>query len=211
MQYKIVQRTRELWSAVFDIVNDRNQIVGNITFNGTIGSMNGVFEIRYMNDYISMTPTSNEMAAEMSKGYMSFSDGDRIFKPYAIQYNGNLGIIFQHQSKTPSHKVLNLGNDSLSMYVIGFGKKGKCCPIYRGDDCIAEIHKEVEVYNDLHEFALCFPDYNIIPSQIIFACHSYVTGYYKPGEKMTKGVSKSIYMTKDKELISKCKNPYYLN
>ena len=210
MQFKIIQRSNELWSAAFDIVNDKNQIVGNITFNGGMGSMNGVFEIRYMNDFISLNPISNEQAAEMSRDYINFSDGDKIFKPYAIQYNGNPGIIFQHQTKTLSYKNLCLGNNVLSMYVIGFGKKGKCCPIYRGDDCIAEIHKEAAVYDGLHEFDLCFPDYNIVPAQVIFACHSYVTGYYKPGEKITKGVQKSIYTTKDKELIAKCKNPYYL-
>ena len=66
MQYKIIQRNNELWSAEFDIINDRNQFVGNISFNGNMGSINGVFEIQYMNDHMSMIPTAIETAKEMA-------------------------------------------------------------------------------------------------------------------------------------------------
>ena len=211
MQYKVIQRSNELWSAGFDIVDDRGQIVGYISFNGEMGSVNGVFEIQYMNDHVSMIPTSKETAKEMAGGYVDFSFGDTIIKPYTINYNGTPGIIFWHQAKEKSYRFFNIGNDPLNMYVIGFGKKGLCCPIYRGEACIGEIHKEVTVRDGLHEFDLCFPDYNLVPVQVIMACHSYVMGYYKPGEKITKGISKNIYTTKDKNLIARCQNPYYLN
>ncbi|SNU08696.1 hypothetical protein SAMN06297422_12073 [Lachnospiraceae bacterium] len=209
MQYKIIQRNNELWSAEFDIINDKDQVVGNISFNGNMGSVNGVFDIKYMNDHMSMIPTTIETAKEMAGRYVDFSSSGKIIKPYTIDYNGNSGIIFSHLTKTKSY--LNIGNDPLNMYVIGFGKKGLCNPIYRGETCVGEIHKEVTVYDDLHEFSLCFPDYNIVPAQILLTCHSYVMHYYKPGKKITKGMSKNIYTTKDKELILKCKNSYYLN
>ena len=66
MQYKIIQRNNELCSAWFDIINDKDQVVGNISFNGNMGSVNGVFDIKYMNDHMSMIPTTIETAKEMA-------------------------------------------------------------------------------------------------------------------------------------------------
>lgn len=209
MEIRIIQKNKELWSAEFDIVGN-NQLLGKIWFRGSMGSIEGSFEIKYTDDYIHMTPTSVKKAVEMSEGYVQCGIFKNPYRPYLLEYNNSPGIIFHHQIKNMSYRFLNICNNPLKMYPLGFGKKGMCCPIYRGNQCIAEIHKEPIIHDDLHEFTLCFPDYSIVPALIIYACHEYVIAYYKAGVKPTKGIQKDYYKTTDKKMLSKCTNTYYL-
>ena len=224
MIMRVIQRVNELYGAYFEIVNDKNQVVGEINFSGGIGSMEGVFSIRYMNILIQMESMSSRAAADVCKrdGFPEYKHPHR---PYSIKYmtpgmSNVPGIIFNYQKKNICYRFLNIKysfadatwqDDVTQLYVLGFGEKGMCCPVYKDGQCISEIHKDTLVYNGLNEFILCFSDYKDVPRLLIYACHKFVMSYYKPGEKTKAGVKKNIYVTKDKEMLAKCTNPYYLN
>ena len=210
MEIKIVQQTLDLYGATFVIVSQSGDVLGNISFNGNMGSMEGVFDIRYQNDYIRMTPTSVKDATNIGKNFVDCSLFRKPYRPYRIELNGRPGIIFHHQVKNMSYRFLNLDNDTLFLYVLGFGEKGICAPIYRGENCIAEIHKDIIIHDGLQVFNLFFSDYSDVIKEIIYCCHAYVMSYYQPGVKIKKGISKRVYTTTDKQMLSMCKNPYYL-
>ena len=47
MEYRIIQKYKELYSAEFDIVDSSNRVVGNILLTGIMGSQRGSFDIRF--------------------------------------------------------------------------------------------------------------------------------------------------------------------
>lgn len=91
-------------------------------------------------------------------------------------------------------------------YDIGLGKKS-VYPVYKEDKEIAQIEKDGEVYNDLHEFIIyCLEDEFL---SVVNAIYIYLTSYFITGQKVTKSYSKNYYKTTSKLLLSKY-NPNWL-
>lgn len=210
MEIKIIQQTNELYASSFNIISSDGGLLGTISFCGSMGSMEGEFRIDYLRNTIIIAPTSIKKASDIGRQYVDCSFFRKPYRPYEFNVNGYKGIIFHHQVKNLCYRFLHFNGDTLFMYVLGFGEKGICAPIYRDEECVSEIHKDAVVYDGLHQFTICFKNQDDIILDIILCCYMYVIEYYKAGEKVKKGISKKIYISKDKEELSKCTNPYYI-
>lgn len=209
MEYRIIQKYKELYSAEFDIVDSSNRVVGNILLTGSMGSQRGSFDIRFYDGIYRMNPVDQKVAMNKTQDYINYSMFRKPYCSFLIQGNCTEGIILNYtKEKLPYHFCL-FDDMDYKLYVLGFGEKGICAPVYRNDEYVAEIHKECMIYNDLHNFHLSIFNENAVIPSILFACYMYVFTYYKAGVKTTKGTVKRLYTTKDREMISKCKNPYY--
>lgn len=209
MELIIQQTKKDLYTAEFNICNKTdNSILGQIWFNGSMGSSHGKFVIRYLNTEIYM----NHVTKEVIKNTLGSFVNHEVYKPYQISgsYNGyiwNDGVKLS-AFKTLDYRLLRLEDNSYYTYTAGFGDKGTCSPIYYNDDLyIGEIRKECKVYDDLHIFDVGITDESAIPA-IITTCHKWLAGYYKPGE-VFKGWNINKYKSLMKEEIQKVRNPYY--
>ena len=217
MIFRVVQTKEELYSAIFNIIDPNNNIIGNVMLNGSMGSAEAVLDIQYYNNTIHMERVKRKIAVDVGKKYnlpkVSVMPGSFPNRPYIINSNNASGLIFRHQEGFKKEDLvydfLELNQSIYYIYHIGFGEKGLCCPIYFNNICIAEIHKPIAVYNGLHTYDLCTSDVNCLLPMIVFCCYFHVYCKYKPGEKITKGVQKTIITDKSKTLLEKCTNPYY--
>ena len=211
MELLVQQTKKDLYSAEFNICDkSTNNLLGQIWFTGSMGSIHGSFVIRYLNTEFYMNHVSNDIIHSTEGSFIKQS----VFKPYQISGNYN-GYIWNDEEKisafkTLGHRMLRLQGNSYYTYTAGFGDKGTCSPIYYNDDLyIGEIRKECKVLDDLHIFDVDVSDESVIPA-LINVCHKWVVGYYKPGE-IFKGWNIKKYKSLMNEEIQKVRNPYYIN
>jgi hypothetical protein len=58
-------------------------------------------------------------------------------------------------------------------------------------------------YNDLHQFHIFALDESAALTAVLFALYQYVISCYRPGEKVSKSISKVFSSTKESSLLSK--------
>ncbi|MBP3233721.1 MAG: hypothetical protein J6M65_04775 [Eubacterium sp.] len=209
MELLIQQTKKDLYFAEFSIYDKTtNSLLGQIWFNGSLGSIHGRFVIRYLNTEFYMDHVRKELIKEVEGSFIKQS----VYKPYQITGSYS-GYIWNDEEKISTFKnlgyrLLRLEGNSYYTYTVGFGDKGTCSPIYYNDDLyIGEIRKECKVWDDLHIFDVGVTNESAIPA-IITTCHKWLTGYYKPGE-IFKGWNINKYKSLMKEEIQKVRNPYY--
>ena len=210
MELLVQQTKKDLYSAEFNICDkSTNNLLGQIWFTGSMGSIHGRFVIRYLNTEFYMNHVSKDVISSAEGSFIKQS----VFKPYQISGNYN-GYIWNDEEKisafkTLGHRMLRLQGNSYYTYTAGFGDKGTCSPIYYNDDLyIGEIRKECKVLDDLHIFDVGVSDESVIPA-LINVCHKWVVGFYKPGE-LFKGWNTKKYKSLMNEEIQKVRNPYYI-
>ena len=210
MELLVQQTKKDLYSAEFNIYDkSTNNLLGQIWFTGSMGSIHGRFVIRYLNTEFYMNHVSEDIIKSAEGSFIKQS----VFKPYQISGNYN-GYIWNDEEKISAfkslgHRMLRLQGNSYYTYTAGFGDKGTCSPIYYNDDLyIGEIRKECKVLDDLHIFDVGVSDESVIPA-LINVCHKWVVGYYKPGE-IFKGWNTKKYKSLMNEEIQKVRNPYYI-
>lgn len=89
------------------------------------------------------------------------------------------------------------------MYPIGFGEQGSRNPIFFGDKQIALLKIDPIIVDDLHDYELIVRDESHIVVSVIFTSYIYAKSFFKPGDKVQKGMVKAITTTTEKELLSK--------
>ena len=200
------QSAKGLFDAEFDILPDAGDQIGRISMKGALGSREGTFQVEYDNRKTILSPAGQHEAAE----YVSYEIKRSPFRPYRILWDGLVGMMFHDQIKTGFlksagyHFMKFLGREYY-LYCVGFGERGICAPVYEGDVQIAEIRKPFMVINDLHSFDIILQQTTDPMPSIILCCYMYVISYYRAGEKTLKGKQKSIVVTKDEYLLSKCR------
>lgn len=190
------QKIKELYNAEFEILKNNN-VVGNVFFDGNIGSM----ETRITGTFYEKN-FSLEFTNKILKG------SNKKFRPYNIIENDSVtGEIYQTEFKKNIFSKYNYvkciyENSEYNSYNIGLGNKGVNC-IYINDTQVSQIEKDGTVYNDLHNFEVYIKDNKYSLISIIFACYTYVNTCFKPGIKVTKSIVKNYNKTTNKELKSK--------
>lgn len=212
MILRVEQTSRELFGAGFQILTEKNEPVGSILFQGSIASMEGSFQIRCGPSVFSMIPTRRKEARTLAGEYIKRAPD----RPYAVQWEGGRGVIFHDQihlgfMREAGYHFLLLNDQPYYLYYLGFGEKGICAPIYRGEEYVAEITKPCLVRNDLHTFTLSIGDVRDLAAVLYYCCYIYVIACYRAGQKMVSGDRKHIYVTKEQYLLDKCRNRRFLD
>lgn len=199
MIFDIVQRTKALFSADFDIVH-KGRIIGHMLFQGRLGSMEGVWTIQCLGRTVSMERCSAGEAGAVDEW---------TFRPYAVSVDGSeAGAVYQTRHRAglfrsfDYHRLQLLGTTYVE-YLIALGKEGGKCPIYVGDRQAALIEKDSVVYNDLHHYHVTAAGEEPALAAVILCGYMYANAAYKPGQKVTKSVEKDYSKTTDKALLEK--------
>lgn len=205
------QKEKGLYSASFDIIKSDGTI-GHASFRGNMASVFGEWDIDVCGEHISLRRISAKKARLMAGSLTS----DAPFGQMEIYVNGiEKGVVFQGIHKKSLfreynvHHIIYDGRTIYNMYPIGFGEKGAKNPIYVETDGVekqvALTEKAAVVYDDMHEFC-CYMSDDLILTVIIFCALMYSMGCYRPGTKVTRGIKKTVSITKEKELLSKYDN-----
>lgn len=198
MYLELVQRSKELFTADFDIVENQSA-VGSLALQGKLGSLDAKITIQYRGSEISLTPGVRDFNILAKKP----------FRPYTIAFNGNnKGVICQTEIKTGMFSKIEFHQIEMSgqiyeMYPIGFGNEGAKNPIYVGNDQRGLIEKDCEIINDLHIYKITCVDELSAIIGLLFAAYMYVNAAFKPGVAVTKSVHKVISKTTNKALLQK--------
>ncbi len=202
----IVRQNRKgLYSAEFDILMPCGEKAGSINMQGNLGSKDGIFQIEYESRVLTLVPVRRREAEEYARSMIKHSP----FRPYKIRHNGSDGIMFHDQItlkflKSVGYHFMLFSGEAYYLYFVGFGEKGICAPIYRGNVLVAEIRKECMVTDDLHIFNILLKESEESLAAIILCCYMYVITYYRAGQKVLKGTQKRVIVTKNEYLLSKC-------
>ncbi|MCR4645639.1 MAG: hypothetical protein K5695_09565 [Oscillospiraceae bacterium] len=198
MILKIRQMAKELFEATFVIEAD-GRTVGDMKLVGSLGSMEGVWSIRYAG-----------LSVRMTHGKVQLPAGEKPFRPYDIYVNDQpTGSVFQTDvkegglfSKYPVSKIYFNGA-CCTLYPICFGEEGAKSPVYFQNTQIAEVHKSAVIENELHHFNMYIKDERFATACVLLCCYSYVLGFFRPGEKPIMSVRKIICTEKNKHLLAK--------
>lgn len=201
----IRQNTKGLFNAEFDILLKNGEKGGNINMQGILGSREGRFQIAYEDRQVTLFPAKRREIIEYADSIIKNAP----FRPYKVLENNSVGMMFHDQIKTGFFKsagyhFLQFAGMGYYLYYVGFGEKGICAPVYKGNMQVAEIRKECTVIDDLHIFHIHLQQTVDLLAAIILCCYMYVITYYRAGERSKKGVQKKIVLTKNEYLLSKC-------
>lgn len=198
MTFDIVQNSKELFSAGFELVCDGKKI-GQMSLQGRLGPMEGVWTIQCFDKNITMERCRRS----------DVNTTQKVFRPYSVIIDSsNGGAVFQSRYKAgflksfDYNRLLLLGM-SYDMYPIGLGNDGFKCPVYHGNGQVALIEKPCIVYNDLHSYQITAIDAPSALTAALFCAYMYVNAAYKPGSKVSKSVEKSVTVTTNKLLLAK--------
>ena len=210
LELRVVQVTKEFYGARFNILDTYGKILGTVLFQGRFGSMEGTFVIRYGSISLELRPCRPKDAVRLGGEDVKRSP----FRPYEVIGNDDYGIMFHDQIKVgfmreAGYHFLKMNDRKYYMYFVGFGEKGICAPVYRDENYIAEIEKPCLIQDSLHSFFINVLDESDLYSVLCLCCYTYVMTYYAAGEKVTKGIQRKVYTTKEKYLIEKCRNTRY--
>lgn len=206
MELIVKQTKKELYGAAFDILLKGVEKRGSIRVQGAMGTREGCIQIRFDDSQIQLSPASRREAVRSAGALIKRAP----FRPYTVVQDGVSGIVFHDQVKTgfmryAGYHLLSLGDHVYSLYFVGFGEKGICAPIYQDDRYVSEIRKDCTVTDDLHLFCIVCNELSGIVPFLILCCYVYMITYYRAGEHVIHGKQKSVIITKDDYLLSKCK------
>lgn len=198
MILNIIQTSKGLVTADF-IVKHGEKEIGSFSMKGSLLSIEA--DIRgILHDCPRFTMMSVKAVKSKEKEHL---------RPYIILELGKeSGLIFQAKKKISLFKgysfyEMRCFGNTYTMYAIGMGNEGGKMPIYCGDTQIAQIEKDCVVYNGLHNYKV-YIEQNVPIKAIIWLCaYLYVTGPYKPGQKIISGKTKTISVTTNKLLKEK--------
>ncbi len=199
------QQAKELFEATF-VIGANNMQIGDMRITSQISRVGGDWTINYSGTQIALKRGKNFAPKE-----------DKPFRPYDIYVNNEgVGSVYQKIIKEGGPFsdeypvfVLWLNGVCYTLYPVCFGEEGAKSPVYCNGVQVAEVHKAAVIYDDLHEYNIYMYDRQYGLACILLCAHSYDIGFYKNGEKITKGYYKKLYTTTDKELLEKY-NPAFM-
>lgn len=200
----VKETNKELYSAKFEILH-QDTVVGNIDFKGKMGSMEGEFEINFNNNKLKLIFNTKGIFnhEKMFRPYLIINDEQEEGEVYQTKYKAGFLNSYEYIKMIYKEKEYN-------MYSIGLGKEGIKSPIYANHIEIAQIEKENVVYDDLHSYDIYAIDEFSALISVILCSYMFVNGCYKPGQKVTNSVVKSVNISTNKLLKEKY-NPDFKN
>jgi len=208
--YQIQQKTEEMYSKKFDIINHSGYVQGKIDMKCSLLSPEATFVIATTEEQAVMSPCKKALAKEIAGENVS----TKISQPYSIKQIDREHVIFTDYIK---HSLFNdsgyyfISSDygPCYFYFVGFGDKGIHSPLYNNDTLIGEIHKPCIVHDGLHIFDVDIHDSRFLMTAIAVCCRMYRMAYYEPGVKKMPGyINKKFITTTDEYLLSKCPRRY---
>jgi hypothetical protein len=190
------QTAKDLVSGQFVILRGQ-ETVGEISFQGKLYSMEAAFHGRFYH-------TEFEMRRDRRCKGNGYS-----FRPYFFACNGRkTGNVYQTRYReTRFHPVyyhtMVKDGQTYDLFPISFGREGARSPLYCGDQQIAQIEKSAVTHNDLHQFRIFAADEEAAFTAVLFGLYLYVLSCYRPGEKVSRSISKVFSTTKERSLLSK--------
>lgn len=197
MIIELTQQTKELFDAAFLIHTNIGEL-GSFQVHGRMidkeSTVKGTFNAR---------PFQMDYAAGMV-----IKTVDEKFCPYRIYEAGEyVGEIYQEEKRTGwlsryKFHTLLYGDQCYVSYEIGMGTTIRY-PIYLREKQIALMEKDTTVHDALHHFKIYIKEEDAAYIAVLFACYTYIKGYFRPGVKMKKSIEKGYIKTFNKELLSK--------
>lgn len=197
MIIELTQQMKELFDAAF-LIHTNLGALGSFQVHGRMidkeSTVKGMFNAR---------PFQMDYAAGMI-----IKTVDKKFCPYQIYEAGAyVGEIYQEEKRTGLFSryrfhTLFYGDQHYVSYEIGMGTIIRY-PIYLEERQIALLEKETTVHDALHHFKIYVKAEEDAYIAVLFACYTYIKGYFRPGIKMKKSIEKGYTKTFNKELLSK--------
>lgn len=200
MNIKFQQDSTDLFSAYFVIFEDGSK-VGELSFQGGLGSMEGVWNGFFKSHQINMKRIGGINSQKDFRPYELNVDGRICGSVRQTIHNG--GLFHKYEYHT-----MEFSGSSADLYAVAFGSNVSF-PLYLNGVQVAQIDKEHTVYDGLHLFDIYGLDDNSLLISVLFCCYMFTVGYYHAGEKIISGVKKVYSKTTNRELISKY-NPEFL-
>ena len=97
---------------------------------------------------------------------------------------------------------MRMWEETYKFYSLSFEEGGKC-PIYVCGSQVAQLNKSGIVYDDLHSYKAYALNDNAGLASVLFCAYMYVTGLFRPGEKIKHGYVKYGGRTKNQYLLEK--------
>lgn len=169
-----------MFEATFSIYC-KNSNIGNITFEGRIGTPESEVSINVLNKYISL-----------HRKRKSEKRGLDAYRPYTIEKNGvEVGEVFQATKKigifkSYGYQYANFDAAEFKMYPIGFGEQGARNPIFFEDIQVALLLKPAVIVDDMHNFEVIVRSDNDVEIAVVFVAYIYAKAFFKPGEFVKK-------------------------
>ena len=195
------QKNKGLYNTEFEIIQSNN-IVGKAFIEGKMGTMEAIIKGEVYNKSFKLNHANKILPGKSTK-----------FRPYNIfEGEGSVGEIFQTEHK---RNIFSKYEYTKSIYE---GKEYECYPVgignkivflvYNENKQIAQIEKDLTIYNDLHNYKIYSINDTFIT--VLMCLYGYINSSYKPGEKEIKSVLKGYSKTFNKELLAKY-NPNWIN
>lgn len=198
-----IQKSKELFSADFEIKNnDGLEFLGQLHYENEKG-------ISKLSGEWSGKLFDREISLSFEEKSVIINEINNCCRPCLIIIDGiKKGIIYQYTEKSGlfsnySYYKMEYKENLYEMYPIGFGKEGAKNPVYLGKKQIAQIEKDFEVINDLHNFRVFSVDDVSALISILFSCYMYTISFYKHGIKVSISKEKNYSKTKNKALLEK--------
>ena len=197
MIIEMIQQQKGLFDADFTFCR-RGETIGDYYVQGSLGTMESSSSGTFLNRSFSLEYAAGKV----------FKTKKGKHRPYQIKESGMLkGEICLINRKVGwlryrSFYALNYGDHFYEAYAIGIGKETKTL-IFDQNVQIAQIDKELTVYDDLHHFVLYIKEEQHAAVALYFACYLYVYGCFQSGVEVKKSVVKSYAKTTNKDLLAK--------
>lgn len=196
MRLELRQTVKGLFDAGFTLFEDK-KLLGCFSLLGEPFQPDGIIRGGFMSTPLTLSPENYKSA------------GHRIFRPYSIAVGKNPAghiyseVLKEGLFKNHSFTSMKLGSLSCEMYPLGFGNEGAKNPVYINGRQTALIKKDCIVHDGLHCWEILAEDETAAVVSLLFCLYGYVCICYRPGEKVTSSVQKSVTVTKDRWLLSK--------
>ena len=144
-----------------------------------------------------------------NKNMFAFRTEKRKFHVYRITDipNSNVfGTVYRTRTKAIggySYYVIDTLSDVFQMYEIGLGKSGIKLPVFRGEDKIALLEKDVIIENNLDTYSVTYTTSESFIISILFGIYYDYHRFGNRGEYVANSTKRYYLYTTNKQLKSK--------
>ena len=182
MKVLLKQKSKELYTADFDIIKDEN-IIGNVFVQGRIGSMEARTTIKLPNAEIVMEPRGRASRNQYRLYNITINNDEHGYIYQRKYKTGFLAWEYKHVLEYDGNEYIGEGNGIGTSKLDGMIKN--------------ENGYELTIYNDMYNYDVeCSEGNDDLYKTLIYTMYKYLIAYYKPGQKVTKSVQKIYFKGK---------------
>ncbi len=184
MILELKQINKELFSSQF-VINRGKSEIGTVFLKGKSASMEADIFVDFNGTKIEMRHGRDKnIDVKAFRPYLINQNDEHIGTVYQTQYNGGMF------KKYDFHQMVKAGL-TYDLFPIAFGNDGAKCPLYLGQEQIAQIEKDNIVYNGLHNYRIYSKDENAGLLSLLFCMYMYVIVCNKPGVNVVASEGKN--------------------